>query len=329
MPKQPSNQTTKQTPNQTTTEGTSPVPTATDTKDQTPNPTAADTKDSGTTSGSDAAKDSGTTAAPATPKVSTDDLVAAYTKAFGAFVTSDAAIDADSMPTALVDAFRALPPATRGKGSASAMKAAMRSGADVDRIADADEAVGRAASKQTAKPAVAADPNQAGADRIAAALLTLLAVGSALPQGADPAMSLSTALGIIDPSGKGHADIITGLSALGGLPSVPTPSADQGRVLGAAGRAVAALTRQGKGGSGQRQTIDRSLANVADGPLTLTHQGTTHKAALKDGAIIIGKNSFDNPTAAAKSVLPADTSVNGWVVWKRDGTTLADLHPQG
>jgi hypothetical protein len=77
-----------------------------------------------------------------------------------------------------------------------------------------------------------------------------------------------------------------------------------------------------------RRTHNRELTVVPDGPISYTHRGVVHVASVDRGAIRFHDGrSFLSPSAAGRA-LNGGSEVNGWLVWKRDGVTLADLHDE-
>lgn len=79
------------------------------------------------------------------------------------------------------------------------------------------------------------------------------------------------------------------------------------------------------GASQGRRRFARSLEEVPDGPVIYRHHGTEHRADVRGGALLLDDGrEFSSPTAAAMAV-NGGVSVNGWRVWSRNGTSLADL----
>lgn len=135
---------------------------------------------------------------------------------------ADGAPDAD----AVTDLYRAIAPAARGRAIATAMADAARSGADGDAVGDLYDRVTATPARSSA-PQV--DPSELVAIRLASLVLAQDAIMADLPDGATPDAIRDRA------------------NEIGG--GVPDADLSQ-RVLAAAGRAVAAVTR----GTGTRGT---------------------------------------------------------------------------
>lgn len=77
----------------------------------------------------------------------------------------------------------------------------------------------------------------------------------------------------------------------------------------------------------QRTHIGRELSNLQPGPIEYKYRGTVHHAVI-DGDFIILSNGdrFTSPSTAALAV-NGQKNINGWQAWKRDGRTIAELHP--
>ncbi len=82
--------------------------------------------------------------------------------------------------------------------------------------------------------------------------------------------------------------------------------------------------QQPSSGGATRRQFDRSLNDVADGPVVYRHRGTDHRADVRGDKIVLADGrEFDSPSAAASAV-NGGTAVNGWRAWTRDGRSLAD-----
>lgn len=88
--------------------------------------------------------------------------------------------------------------------------------------------------------------------------------------------------------------------------------------------------RQGSRHRGnKRRSFDRSLEELADGPIVYRHRGVDHVAEVEEGRIVLADGqTFDSPTGAARA-LNGDVSVNGWRVWSRDGRSIGDIVDRG
>jgi hypothetical protein len=83
-----------------------------------------------------------------------------------------------------------------------------------------------------------------------------------------------------------------------------------------------------KGSTGPKAQIGRSLANLPDG---LTFMFKEVEGTIKGGKLVVGEESFDNPSRAACKVATdkgvSKPSYNGWDAWRtKDGVKLATVH---
>jgi len=77
---------------------------------------------------------------------------------------------------------------------------------------------------------------------------------------------------------------------------------------------------------GGRTVYNRSLANILDGPVEWRTKKALYTARIERGEIVLDDGRcFESPTAACEAV--AGGSHNGWRMWRRDGKTIAELHP--
>ena len=230
---------------------------------------------------------------PTTPAPADDTTPDAPTPV-DAFLAAHAAWAADPTadPAAVLTAYRAVPGGARAAAARRAMSAAMRAGADPDRVADLDDALSAPAPSA---PRPSADPVDVMAARVAALDLALAIVR------ADIAAADLDASAVQD-----RADVILAAPA-----DLTSP------VLARAAAAAAAVARGGAGGA--RQSVDRDLANVPAGTAA-TYRDTT--AVVRDGAVWIGTQSFGSLSAAGRHV-NGGTAVNGWAVWTTGGRSMA------
>jgi hypothetical protein len=97
----------------------------------------------------------------------------------------------------------------------------------------------------------------------------------------------------------------------------PPPSAPPGRGRPNQGPSSESQTR--------RKSFGRTLQGVPNGPIAFKVAGSEYHANLIDGIIVMDDGrAFSSPTAAANAMRSG--SHNGWLVWKRDGVSLGELH---
>ena len=101
---------------------------------------------------------------------------------------------------------------------------------------------------------------------------------------------------------------------LGGESSVPAQPTKEARPSGVSSSV------------GGRTVYNRSLANILDGPVEWRTKKALYTARIERGEIVLDDGRcFESPTAACEAV--AGGSHNGWRMWRRDGKTIAELHP--